>query len=93
MAANDSNTDSLGSPPTIIQAQAHTTPDGVLNLSVPVGLADVDVAVVLQVKALRVSTDLDENGWPRGYFEQVPGSMPDLQRPPQGEFERRLPFE
>ena len=36
---------------------------------------------------------VDENGWPLGYFDRVAGLMPDLERAPQGEFERRMPLE
>lgn len=73
-----------------IKIQAHTTKEGVLNLSVDVGLADADVAVVVQVRPLAPTGELDENGWPRGFFDRVAGSMPDLQRAPQGQFEERL---
>jgi hypothetical protein len=76
-----------------IETRGHTTRDGMLNLSVDVGLADTDVAVVVQVRALPRAVDLDENGWPRNFFERVAGSMPDLQREPQGAFEERLHFE
>lgn len=37
--------------------------------------------------------EVDENGWPIGYFDRVPGSMPELKRWPQGEFEERLTLE
>ena len=77
----------------IIKTHAHTTKDGVLNLSVDVGLADVDVAVVVQVTPLAPAGELDENGWPKDFFELVPGSMPDLERGPQGQFEERVSFE
>jgi hypothetical protein len=76
-----------------IKTQAHTTEDGMLNLSVNVGLADADVAVVVQVRPLARAGDADENGWPKGFFEQVAGSMPDLQRAHQGQFEERLSIE
>ena len=76
-----------------IEARGHTTRDGMLNLSVDVGLPDTDVAVVVQVKALPRVGDLDENGWPKDFFERVAGSMPELRRGPQGEFEERQPFE
>jgi hypothetical protein len=75
------------------KTQAHTTEDGTLNLSVIVGLPDADVAVVVQVKALGPGRDLDENGWPKNFFERVAGSMPDLERAPQGQFEERLSLE
>jgi hypothetical protein len=76
-----------------IEARAHTTRDGVLNLSVNVGVPDVDVAVVLHVRPLAAAGDVDANGWPIGFFERVAGSMPELCRAPQGEFEKRLPLE
>jgi len=36
---------------------------------------------------------VDENGWPAGFFDRVAGSMPELRRRSQGEFEERLPLE
>jgi hypothetical protein len=74
----------------IIKTRAHTTQDGILNLSVDVGLANVDVAVVVQVSPLAQAGELDENGWPKEFFELVAGSMPDLQRAPQGRFDERI---
>ena len=79
--------------PEIIGACGHTTPDGVLNLSVNVGLADADVSVALRVMPLLPATDVDENGWPKDFFDRVAGSMPELQRAPQVQFEERLALE
>ena len=76
-----------------IEARGHTTRDGVLNLSVNVGWADADVSVVMRVKPLMPAGEVDENGWPRGFFDQVAGSIPELQRAPQGQFEERLALE
>ena len=76
-----------------IETRGHTTKDGTLNLSIDVGAADTDVAVIVQVRALRPEDSVDTNGWPIDFFERVAGSMPDLQRPPQGKFEERLAFE
>ncbi|HWX42448.1 MAG TPA: hypothetical protein VN345_14955 [Blastocatellia bacterium] len=76
-----------------IKTHAHTTQDGMLNLSVNVGLADVDVAVVVQVMPLVPAGEVDENGWPKDFFERVAGSMPELHRAPQGHFEERVTFE
>ena len=76
----------------MIETKAHTTHDGMLNLSVNVGMSDADVAVTVHVRPLSAG-DVDANGWPKGYFEQVAGSMPELERHPQGEFEVRLPLE
>jgi len=76
-----------------IETRAHTTRDGVLNLSVNVGTADADVAVIVQVRPLAPTGDLDANGWPKGFFDRVAGSMPELQRAAQGQFEERPALE
>jgi len=66
---------------------------GKLNLTVNVDVADADVDVVVTVTPVPVAPDAaDENGWPVGFFERVAGSMPDLRRGSQGEFEERLPL-
>jgi hypothetical protein len=76
-----------------IETRAHTTRDGVLNLSVNVGTADADVAVIVQVRPLAPTGDVDANGWPKGFFDRVAGSMPELRRAPQGQFEERPALE
>ena len=76
-----------------IETRAHTTKDGRLNLSVDVDIPDVDVAVIVTVTPVKAARRVDENGWPEGFFDQVAGSMPDLRRGPQGQFEERLPVE
>ena len=76
-----------------VETFAHTTPEGLLNLSLHVGVADADVAVSVRVTPIRPSGEVDANGWPIGYFDQIAGSMPDLERAPQGEFEQRLALE
>lgn len=73
-----------------IKTQGHTTQDGTLNLTVRVGLADTDVAVLVQVSPLISGGEVDKNGWPKDFFERVDGSIPDLQRAPQGQLEERL---
>jgi hypothetical protein len=35
-----------------IETSGHTTKDGILNLSIKVGAADADVAVIVQVRAV-----------------------------------------
>ena len=54
-----------------------------LNLSSDIGVADADVCVTMRVKP-RSAVDVDANGWPEGFFEQVAGSMPDIERASQG---------
>ena len=63
-----------------IAARGHTTRDGTLTLSVNVGVPDTDVAVTMQVKSLAPVGEVDANGWPKGFFECVAGSMPELHR-------------
>ena len=75
-----------------IETRGHTTEDGTLNLTLNVGVADADVAVTVQVRSLSPVNELDKNGWPIDFFERVAGSMPDLQRASQGEFEERRTF-
>jgi hypothetical protein len=72
-----------------IATRGHTGKDGTLRVTVNVGVPDADVAVVVHVKALTSADKMDANGWPVGFFERVAGSMPDLQRQPQGDFENR----
>jgi hypothetical protein len=51
--------------------------------------------VVLQPQGASSAATPSEQGWPAGYFEQVPGSITDetFVRPPQGEYEKRLELE
>lgn len=79
--------------PETIEASGHTTADGVLNLSVNVGVADADVSIVMRVKPASPGDAVDEHGWPLGFFDRVAGSMPELHRAPQGQFEERLTLE
>jgi hypothetical protein len=73
-----------------VETRARTTKDGRLNLSVDVDVVDADVVVTVTP----VTTGaIDENGWPTGFFHRVAGSMPDLRRWSEGEFEERLPLE
>lgn len=75
-----------------VATRARTTKDGRLNLSVDVDVVDADVDVVVTVTPMTTGA-VDENGWPIGFFDRVAGSMPDLRRGSQGEFEERLPLE
>lgn len=78
--------------PETVETRAHTTREGMLNLSVQVGVFDTDVAVTVQVRPVARAAEMDGNGWPKGFFEQVAGSMPELRRGPQGNFATRLPL-
>ncbi|MBI1319651.1 MAG: hypothetical protein GC168_11990 [Candidatus Hydrogenedens sp.] len=71
------------------ETQGHTTREGRLNLSLNIGHPDADVRVVVQVSPLVAPA---VPGWPLEYFTKVAGSMPDLERAPQGESEQRPPI-
>ena len=75
-----------------IETRAHTAKDGTLKLTVNVGLPDADVDVSIHVTPVTPSS-ADENGWPNGFFERVAGSMPELRRAPQGDYEQRSSLE
>ena len=75
-----------------VETRARTTKDGRLNLSVDVDVADADVDVVVTVTPVRTGA-VDENGWPVGFFDRIAGSMPELRRGSQGEFEERFSLE
>ena len=82
--------------PETFETKAHTTRDGTLNLSMSVGVADADVSVTVLVRPVEAVANpdcLDENGWPEGFFERVAGSMPELERAPQGNFDERQRLE
>jgi hypothetical protein len=78
-------------PSKTVETRARTTKDGRLDLSVDV--ADADVDVVVTITPVLKAGPVDENGWPVGFFDRVAGSMPELRRGSQGEFEERLPLE
>ncbi len=80
-------------PSKTIETRAHTTKDGRLNLSVDVDVADADVAVLVTVTPVTAEPDVDENGWPQGFFDRVAGSMPEIRRGLQGGYEDRHPLE
>ncbi len=78
--------------PNLLETRGHTAGDGTLHLDLDVGVADVDVTIIIRI-APALSAKVDANGWPIGFFDQVAGSMPELERGSQGEFEERLPLE
>ncbi len=72
-----------------IEVEGHTGCDGTLRLSIATGLPDRKVAVVVHVRSLSTEHNVDANGWPVGFFDDVAGSMPELERAPQGQAEDR----
>ncbi len=75
--------------PEIIETRGHTSRDGVLELSLKTAVADVDVVATVHVRQESLASETDAYGWPKHYFEEVAGSMPDLRRWPEGGFEER----
>ena len=55
-----------------IEARGHTTRDGMLNLSVNVGVANADVSVVVHVKPLAAPANWMPTAGPRGSLSASP---------------------
>jgi hypothetical protein len=79
--------------------KARTDKDGRLSISIPTGMRDseVDVLVVVDpaVPESAIGQKLPANDWPESYFAETFGSLHDagLERPPQGELPERLPID
>jgi hypothetical protein len=80
----------LSMPLNVIETLGHTTSEGKLQLDLNVGVASADVAVTVRV--MPSAANVDANGWPVDFFEKVAGSMPELSRPTQDDFEERTPL-
>jgi hypothetical protein len=78
-----------------VTLRSHVGSDGILNLQVPVGLQDTDLEVMVIIQPLVTNTvkSPENSGWSSGFFEQTFGSIPDLERPPQGALPEREIFE
>ena len=78
-----------------IKLRSHVGSDGVLHLQVPVGVqnSDIEVMIIVQPIEPEKATTPQDQGWPPGFFEQTFGSIPDLERPPQGAPQIREPVE
>ena len=79
-------------PAETIETRAHTMADGRLDLSLHTHAVNAEVAVTVVIREVAGNANTDENGWPDGFFEEVAGSMPELRRWPQAEFEARAPL-
>jgi hypothetical protein len=71
-----------------IPIRGKTGTDGVLHLSVPLGTPEAEFEVVVVAQpALPEAADGD---WPPGFFEETAGAWQgELERAPQGEYEKR----
>jgi len=66
--------------------------DGVLYLSLPVGLADADQTVQVTVESFGPRMPMTQKEW-SAWVESMAGSWQgDFERPPQGEYEVREPL-
>jgi hypothetical protein len=77
-----------------IQTMSHVGPDGVLNLSVPVQVANADVQITMVVETVVASPDdKDREEWQR-FVAETAGSIqdPTFFRHEQGEYEIREPM-
>ena len=75
-----------------ITVESRVGSDGILKLQVPVGIPNSDVVVIV-VPVAPAEKSPEELGWPPGFFEQTAGSIPDLERAPQGNYEVRNELE
>jgi hypothetical protein len=79
-----------------IKLLSHVGSDGILQLQVPTGLQDTDIEVMVIVQPVTpvggVNTS-EQRGWQVGFFEETFGSIPDLERLPQGDVQIREAFE
>jgi hypothetical protein len=75
-----------------LHTKSHIGPDGVLNLALPVGMANTDVDVRIVVEPIGVngtSKTGEQEEWHR-FLDSITGKWEGpLERPPQGEFEVR----
>jgi hypothetical protein len=78
-----------------IPAKARTAKDGTLALEVSTGIPDAELDVLIVIETARPCDSLNASvaQWPKGYFELF-GSLREvnLERPPQGELQDRLPL-
>lgn len=66
--------------------------DGVLILSVPVGLEEADKEVQVTVEPFAPKKPMTREEW-RAWVDSMAGTwLGDFERPPQGEYEQREPL-
>lgn len=77
-----------------IKVRSHIGADGILHLDIPVGVHDADLEVTVTVQPVehQPAKTPEELGYPSDFFERTAGAIPDLERPPQGEYEVREPL-
>jgi hypothetical protein len=78
-------------PQILIEARTQTTREEKLQLGLNAGVPDAAVTVNARIMP-SASANVDSNGWPIDFIEKIFGSIPELERPPQGDFEQRMPL-
>lgn len=75
-----------------IVVKSKVSSDGILHLSLPVGLSDADQEVQVTVEPLNGKQAMTQADW-EAWVDEMAGSWEgDFERPPQGEFEEREPL-
>jgi hypothetical protein len=75
-----------------IVVKSKVSSDGMLHLSVPVGLEDADKDVQVIVEPCAPNKPMTQEEW-EAWVDSMAGSWQgDFERPPQGEYEEREPL-
>ena len=75
-----------------IVMKSKVSSDGILHLSLPVGLADANQEVQVTVESFGLWKQMSQVDW-SAWVESMAGSWQgDFERPPQGEYEEREPL-
>jgi hypothetical protein len=75
-----------------IVVKSKVSSDGILHLSLPVGLAEADKEVQVTVEPLASRKPMTQEEW-QAWVDAMAGTWQgDFERPPQGEYEEREPL-
>lgn len=59
-----------------IRLQAQVTDDGLLKLELPTGVTNRKLDILIVMQSIE-ETEVDELGWPVGFFDQTYGALVD----------------
>jgi hypothetical protein len=75
-----------------IVVKSKVSSDGILHLSLPVGVEEADNEVRVTVESLAPKKPMTQEQW-RSWVDSMAGTWQgDFERPPQGEYEQREPL-
>jgi hypothetical protein len=75
-----------------IVVKSKVSNDGILHLSVPVGLEEADKEVQVTVEPVAAKKPMTQEEW-QAWVDSMAGTWQgDFERPPQGEYEEREPL-